>query len=212
MKMLRIIFLSCLVSMSIAAFFAGISYGEEKQSYGDLLKRVKEYDRSVDFGALRLAYAATPAYNPYSNDGDTRDSMYSALRDKKYDEALRAAQKILENNYVDIDAHTVCKIAYRQMADNDKSALHAFVAGGLIDSILASGDGTAPETAFVVINTSEEYILMRVLRLKFGKQSLIGNAGHNYDKFEAVEPKSGNALEIYFNIDVPYGWLNKKLK
>lgn len=212
MKKWHRIVLSCLLSTAVATCLVGSSSAEGKPSYDALLKRVKDYDRSVDFGALRLAYAETPEYSPYASDGETRNAMFLALREKKYEEALGAAQKILDANYVDIDAHTVCKIAYRQMLDNEKSGFHGFVAGGLIDSIMASGDGTTPETALVVVNTHEEYVLMRALGLHVGKQSLIRNAGHSYDRFDAVDPKSGNGLVLYFNVDIPLGWLNRKLK
>ncbi len=207
----RTIHFSCMVSIAIAACIAGIAYGGEKPSYGDLLKRVKQYDRSVDFGALRLAYAATPEYNPYSF-LPGRKTMFDALQGKKYTEALDAAQKVLDREYVDIDAHTVCKIAYRQMGNEEKAGYHAFVAGGLLDSILASGKISAQESAPAVISVNEEYVLMRALGLKPGKQKLIKEAGHSYDRLEVTDTKTGEELVLYFNVDIPLGWLDRQFK
>lgn len=210
MSMPRGCLLLCLVSITITVFPASVPHAAEKPSYEALLKRLKQYDRTVDFGALRLAYAGMPEYSPYSGDGETREAMFTALRDSKFDEALGAAQKILDNNYVDIDAHTVCKIAYRQLGDEEKAGYHAFVAGGLIDSILSSGKVVARETAPVVISVNEEYVLLRALGLRPGKQQQIKEAGHSYDKLEVVDPGTGETLVLYFNVDLPLGWLDRQ--
>ncbi|MBI5576325.1 MAG: DUF4919 domain-containing protein [Deltaproteobacteria bacterium] len=212
MKNHRLGFLACAAAVAMVVGFTGNLHGKEKPSYGELLDKVKKQDRSIDFTEFRIAYAATKEYNPYSDDSTDREKMFNALRDAMYDKALDAAQRILGKKYVDIDAHTVCRIAYKQMRENDKSAYHAFVAGGLIDSILDSGDGTSPETAFVVIDTGEEYVLLRVLGLRSVKQGLIASNGHNYDKLEAMEPKTGKTMDVYFNIDIPFGWLNRKIR
>src|SRR6266446_7766131 len=53
--------------------------------YRKLLVRLQAKDTSIDFTALRLAYAASPDYAPYGSDADDhRDSLSAALARRDY--------------------------------------------------------------------------------------------------------------------------------
>jgi uncharacterized protein DUF4919 len=181
-------------------------------AYDALLKRVKDGDKTVDFKELRMAYADSSHYSPYGGDGDAEKAMFAALNSEKWDEALSQSSKILEENYVNIDAHVVADIANRKKGDTEKADFHTFVAKGLIHSITSSGDGKSTDKAFVVISTDEEYTLLRLLGLRPMGQALLNENGHSFDKLTAVDPKTDDKYEFYFNIDKPYGWLGNKLK
>jgi Domain of unknown function (DUF4919) len=210
MKKYQVVFIVFLL-LSASIFFMGSTFGEEKQSYAVLLQRVKAFDRTVDFRALRLSYSETPEYNPYSNN-NAHDLMFSALRDKRYEDALLAAQSILEKNYVDLDAHFVCRIAYKNMGNSEKNDYHQFVLQGLVDSIYASGDGSTPEKAPVVIDVKEEYFLLNTSGLEAVKNSSLRLGNHDYDRMEVKNKKTGEKMILFFNIDIPYGWLIRKMK
>ena len=199
--------LTCLCSPA-----RGLSRQESKPTYESLLEKVKKSDPAADFTALRLAYADNPPKDSEDTDSDTNKAMFSALRSKKYDQAAEHAQKILKGNFVDINAHYVLSVAYREKKDLEKEKFHRYVAEGLIKSILSSGDGKSQETAFVVISTAEEYVILRVLGLSIGSQSLQSANGHHYDRLDAVDPKTKQKVTLYFNIDRPYGALEKLFK
>jgi hypothetical protein len=42
--------------------------------------------------------------------------------------------------------------------------------------------------------------------------SLQNANGHDYDKMEVEHKKTGEKAVFYFNVDMPYRWLNKKLQ
>ncbi|OQA14798.1 MAG: hypothetical protein BWY64_03109 [bacterium ADurb.Bin363] len=177
-------------------------------SYIKLLERVKNLDETVDFKEFRLAYTETPEYNPYFvNDGNS-DLMNSALDNKQYEDAIKYAQTVLDKNYTDMDAHVVCKIAYKESGQQVESDFHDFVFKGLLKSILDSGDGKTPETAYQVISIREEYIILTVFGLTYDVQNLIDVKGHSYDMFNL----KGEQKEIYFNIDILDKWLKTQLK
>jgi hypothetical protein len=181
-------------------------------AYDALLKRVKAGDKTVDFKELRMTYADSSHYSPYRGDGDTQKAMFAAMNAEKWDEALKQSAKILEENYVDINAHVVADIANRSKGDTDKADFHKFVAKGLINSITNSGDGKSTDKAMVVISTDEEYTLLNLLGLRPAGQALINDKGHSFDKLTAVDPKTNEKYEFYFNIDKPFGWLGNSLK
>ena len=180
--------------------------------YYDLVKKLKNNDTNVDFQALRLAYTKTPDYKPYSTDDSAKDAAFSALKEKNSAEAVKQAETVLEKNYVDLDAHMVCRIAYREMGNMEKYTFHNTILKGLVDSLYASGDGTTPEKAIIVISVPEEYFLLNANGLKTIKQRSLAVNGHDYDKMDVENKKTGETMTIYFNIDMPYGWLNKALQ
>lgn len=183
-----------------------------KSSYSDILLRVKKGDNTVDFKELRLSYADTSEYNPYGNDRDTRQKMFAALKAKDFQQAVESAEKILANNFVEINAHFAAYVGNRELGHADKATFHKFMFDGLIKSITGSGDGQSPETAFVVISTDEEYVLFNYLGLRPAGQSLITQNGHSFDRMTASNPKTNETAVYFFNIDKPFNWLGQSLK
>lgn len=183
-----------------------------KSSYKELLARVKKSDSTVDFKELRLAYADTSEYNPYGNDRDTRQKMFAALKAKEFQQAVESAEKILANNFVEINAHFAAFVGNRELGHADKATFHKFMFDGLIKSITGSGDGHSPETAFIVISTDEEYVLFNYLGLRPAGQSLITQNGHSFDRMTANNPKTNETTVYFFNIDKPFNWLGQSLK
>jgi hypothetical protein len=185
---------------------------QDKPSFESLLELVKKRDPAADFTALRLAYFDNPPKKAGDADPKLTDSMLSAMRDKKYGKAIEYAEKIIQDKYVDINAHLVASAANKEQGDAEKEKFHKYVAGGLINSILNSGDGKKPETAFTVISTDEEYVILRYYGLMPERQALLEEKGHYYDRLDGVNPKTNEKVSLYFNIDRPYGALLKIFK
>jgi hypothetical protein len=205
------------IIMIMLVFTCNVFAGEDVEpkklpDYQLLLKRVMNSDRTVDFKALRLSYAETTDYKPYGEDKAKKSGMFEALRNKDYEKAVSAAQAILEKKFVDIEAHFVSSIAFRETKNLEKYNFHHFITKGLVDSILDSGDGKTPETAFVVIETAEEYTLLGMTGFEVVRQSLIKSNGHSYDKMEVKHRKTGEPAIFFFNVDIPFNWLNKQFK
>jgi hypothetical protein len=78
---------------------------EPKPAYESLLERVKKQDSTVDFTALRMAYFDSPKHK--WTDSELRSAMFKALGEKNYDKAIETAGKILNENYLDIDAQSL---------------------------------------------------------------------------------------------------------
>jgi hypothetical protein len=183
-----------------------------KAEYDSLIARVKSGDPSIDYGKLRAAYAASSEYSPPETGPNARQAMYAALSKRKYDEAIRIAEKALKENYLDIEAHHVLSIAYGESKDPIRADFHHGVAAGLVNAILKSGDGKSPQTAMVVLATAEEYIILSVMALRPGSQSLQMKGGHFYDVLNAVSTESNQSVTLYFNIDKPYGYLGSIIR
>jgi hypothetical protein len=178
-----------------------------------LLERVKRVDPTIDFTELRMAYAQTSQYDPYNfSIGELRNSMFTALDAQNYELALKLADDILTQNYIFTDAHLVATRAYENLGRTEEAKYHRYVLDGLIDSILQSGDGKTPESAFVVVLIEEEYVILAILQIADAGQSQRDIDGQSYDVFNGVDPQTNNPVELYFNIDIPFGALADSLK
>lgn len=190
----------------------GTGKNVDNPDYYGLLKILKNNDMDIDFRALRLSYTKTKDYKPYGADDKAKDAAFDALNKKNYAEAIIQAESVLEKNYVDLDIHLLCRIAYREMGNSEKYAFHNAVLKGLVGSLYASGDGLTPEQAIVVISVSEEYFLLNANGLKTINSSSVTANGHHYDKMDVENKKTAEKTVLYFNIDIPFGWLNKSLQ
>lgn len=208
-RVFRAVSLGLMLTFSSAAGYAMQKAGD---SYESILERVKTGDPAADFAALRLAYADNPPKDAEGADPDVSKSMFASMRDKKYGKAVEYAEQIIKGEFVNIDAHLVASAAYKEKGDAEKEKFHRYVAEGLIKSILKSGDGKSQATAFTVISTEEEYVILRVYGLTPGSQSLLSAGGHHYDRLDAVNPKTNEKVTLFFNIDRPYGALENLFK
>jgi hypothetical protein len=175
---------------------------EAKKKYEAQLEKAKNGEGEVDYGALRFAFFETEDYNALSGMIDYR-TLWVAVRQQNWPEAAKQAEIVLAKNYVDINAHLVAHIAYRQQGDAEKAKLHRRWADGLLASVKAGGDGKSPATAWHVISTSEEYAVFRSMNLRPVGQALIGDKeGHSYDEMRVIDPQNAE-FKLYFNVDKP---------
>ncbi len=180
--------------------------------YESLVARVKAGDTTVDYRALRDAYAESPLYQPYGGDSDdAKRVMHEAFNAQDCAKVLPAAAKVLDANFVDIEAHLLSGRCFELKGDEAKAVFHRAIAKGLMDSIIASGDGKSTKTAFVVIAVDEEYAVLSALRFELVMQALIDENGHAFDKMD-VKSATGETATLFFQIDRPMAWLSKSLE
>lgn len=172
--------------------------------YSELVKKVMSGDSTVDFRALRLACAKAENCDAK---GDSKDlvEMRRANQVRDHKSAVKAAEKLIAAGFPNVEAHAICAEAYKALQQADKAKFHHEVTSALIRSILSTGDGKTKETAFEVIGTQEEHIILSLLGLPpFGRQSLISGKPHSYDLIEVDDAKTGKKVSVYFNIDAFY--------
>ena len=80
-----------------------------------------------------------------------------------------------------------------------------------MSSILKSGDGKSPESAYKVICSSEEYAVMQYFHYRLLKQSLVCKDNQHYDVMQVLD-EDQKPKTLYFNISIAISWLKKKWK
>jgi hypothetical protein len=177
-----------------------------RAAFDSLKARLLAGDTAVDYAALRLAYTATPEYDPFAHMTDPlRERMMQAHFGAKDPEASRvAADSLLRTNYVDIDAHMIVALASAALGDSTRAHFHQIVAQGLLDSITRSGTGTTADTPYEVISIIEEYALLRGGNVKNRRSlSVAGNRATGW-KSSTWRPGSRTSSTSMSRESVPF--------
>jgi len=182
-------------------FVFGPGYAADPaENYQALVAAAKQGGRPVDWQALRLAYAETADFDVLGvRTAAERKKMFDAFNAGDFTGAAQQATQILDRDYVDLDAHMICDLAFRKLGDSAQAAAHHEAAMGLLNSI-RTGDGRTSATAFTVISVGEEYALLRAFGLKPTKQALISSGGHAYDRLDVVD-RDGKPQGLFFLVD-----------
>jgi len=191
-----LLFLAALAPAAPAAAFDGAS----EMRYQALLATAKAGGPGIDWGALRMAYSDSAEFDLAGGRTDpARKAMFQAINAGDAKTALVQARLILDQDYVDIDAHVVADLADEKLGDAAGAKREHDIVVGLLRSI-RTGDGSSPAQAFTPISVGEEYAVMRAFDMKVSDQALIQAAGHSYDKLDVTD-SDGKKLSFYFQID-----------
>jgi hypothetical protein len=181
--------------------------GLDSSDYYTLLDSIKN-GTSDDFFTLRMAYTKTMDYTPYdSRMGDLYDQITALIDSSAFPEATLLCDSILQHKYVDELVHLYLGYIYLQTGDSVRSDYHYDCYDGLLNSIEESGDGRAPKTAYIVIETREEYVFLDWYYLEIKSQSLVNKDGYSFDLLNAYDPEQDKDFEVYFNIQIPFSYL-----
>jgi hypothetical protein len=180
-------------------------------SYDDYIAQVKAGKIEIDYTAFRLAYAASSKYAPYGV-----VEILSKLK-KAYDagdcpSAMAHARELFEVNFVHMEAHKIAAFCLKKAGNEEEARREYAMFEGLFSSVVKSGNGMSPETAFVVIAVDEEYSVLETLSLTPVKQERVNHRGSAVDRFEVKLPESDQTATLFFNVDRPQAQLARTLQ
>lgn len=149
----------------------------------------------IDFARIRTEYGDLENFSDICQRDRPLKEFIELTNAGRSREVLEISQPWVAKCPVDIDAQFVTAVALSALGRTLEAERHIAWYRGLVDSVLASGDGRSARTAFTVISVEEEYSLLRVMKLRVKSQSLLIDG--NIDAL-AVEGKSGE-FDLFFN-------------
>jgi hypothetical protein len=192
---------------------AGLAFLLAQAAAQDTALETERQARARKALAMRVEYAASADYDPYSSGlSDIFKKAVKLLEEQKPQEAADEAEKGLEKYRLNIDLLMLQSAAYRRMGLGDKAEQVRRQWFALMDSIMNSGDGRGFATAYVVVTVAEEYSVLRLLGLKAVGQSLGANEGSSFDIITVNDQETGAEAKVYFNIDLIKKWLDKSFE
>jgi hypothetical protein len=187
-------------AQSLATINTGVG---KTTSYETLIAKLKAGETSIDYRALRRAYAEQKDAVGAGSDHLVRRTMNVALEQKRFQDAIKIAEEILSTVYISPDTHAALARAYAELGDAKKAAAHKAIYLGLINSVLAEGNGETFATAYKVVTVEEAYAVMRALNLSVWGQETGTRSGQWFEIISATDQKTGAVLKLHFNIDTP---------
>ncbi|MBN8579503.1 MAG: DUF4919 domain-containing protein [Anaerolineae bacterium] len=170
--------------------------------FENLVTLVKAQDPNIDFTELRMAFARTSQYDPYGLQyRQLRDEMVAESDADNFEYSLELANEFLTINYIFPEAHIVAIRAYDALNKPEDADFHRYVLNGLVKSILASGDGTTPQSAYEIVLIEEEYLILEVKGIKdpVNREEFVEGC----DTFDGFDSISGQIITVYFNPRIP---------
>ena len=185
----------------------------QASTYDSLLARARSHDPTLDFGALRHAYAHSNQYAPYdTRQRDAHRSVYESLDKGDYRRVLALVDSLLLTNFVDLEAHMAGTLAAQALRDSSRATFHRWVAEGLLRSIKESGLGTKSRP-FVVISITEEYAFALLTGLRrHGAQGLGDCGGHPCDWVVLQDRRTGSDTTLFFDVSLPAAWYDRQIR
>ncbi|TAL68884.1 MAG: DUF4919 domain-containing protein [Bacteroidetes bacterium] len=196
------------IILTLIFIFISISFAEQTKKpdfsklpkYEYLLKRLKKGDMEINYFDFRMSFTKTRDYKPLNPALDSlRKKMIQNLNSKEYKNAVTLADSILKQEFVDMYAHYTCYYAFSALGDSVNAYYHEFIMDRLLNSIVESGDGKSKESAFLIINSNEEYFFIFIYKLKVIEKTFTNNNGEPIDVFKAVDPETKDSIELFFN-------------
>ena len=135
---------------------------EDDVTYRTLVERVKGGDLTVDFRALRLACMKASHCEPRGSKADL-----TVLSSQDYRKAVQVAEKLIDEGFVNIEAHATAAGLYAELNEPEKAKVHFAITLALMGSIMTGKDGKSEDTAYEVIGDREMYYVMAALGLPY---------------------------------------------
>jgi hypothetical protein len=221
-SLLALLLLSAVTAPRLSAQeFAEPDYKEIRQAttntkspnyYPRLMRRYLKCDSTLSLQQYRYLYygfTLQEDFVPYQLASQPllacRKQILAQQNDAQvYERAIKLSEAALENNPFDLLAISTLAVSYLQRGDTTNFQLWNAKQNSLLDVILSSGDGDAPESAFHVINVEHEYEIINRLGLVIEADSLCNSSIEYLRVRENAEGERG----FYFN----FGACNKIYK
>jgi hypothetical protein len=180
-------------------------------SYDDYVAKVKAGKIEIDYTAFRMAYAASSKYAPYGV-VEILSKLKQAYDAGDCPSAMAHAKEVFEVNFLHMEARKFAAFCLKKAGNEEEARREYAMFLGLFSSVLKSGNGLSPETAFVVIAEDEEYSVLETASLTPVKQARVNHGGSTFDRFEVKLPDSDRTATLFFNVDRPQAQLARTLQ
>ncbi len=189
----------------LGLLYSALSFGQDKISvpsfndkYSNYVKKLENGETNIDYQDFRFSFIESDQFKIASKKmGEMMQlekDMFEQMEQGKDEEVVRTARKILSIDYTNLMAHKILRQASRILGDDVSAVKYKTIQFGLLESITKKGDGTSCQTAWPVIQITEEYFILQMLDADIEEQSIY-NTGGLCDKFVV---KIDGTLKTYY--------------
>ncbi|MDR3340577.1 MAG: DUF4919 domain-containing protein [Candidatus Symbiothrix sp.] len=179
-----------------------INIPEFGDKYCDYVKALEEGQTDIDYQDFRFSFLESEQFEIALKQSAKLDSltdvMYLNMDLSNYEEIIWTTKQMLSIDYTDMLAHKFLGQTYKIVGDTINAQKYKDIQYRLLFSIVTNGDGKSCQTAWPVIQISEEYFILQMLDAKLKSQSVWGDKGGLCDKMDVIV--HGEDQTYYFEI------------
>jgi len=214
-KNLQKTLLSCLATLTLCHAASSqngsaVAIPRHDDKYSTLVRQLEAGNTTINYRELRDSFLESTQFKVAANakpDLDTlRKTMHELMKKSKYAEIVEVAKEILSIDYTDMEAHKVLQQTDKILGDAPNQKKYHDIEFGLLNSIVKNGDGKTCQTAWPVIQVTEEYFILDMLGARLLKQSV--DPSGPCDRME-VQADDGKKV-YYFEISKVFKGYNKR--
>ena len=186
MNNLKFIFLIIFTSTSLYHYGQTIvEIPNFQDDYSKYVNKLEAGNLDIDYQDFRFSFLKSKQFLIAAENSlklnSLENEMYSQMEKYNYDEIINIAKQMLSIDYTNMLAHKILRQTYKFIGDTANAAKYKTIQFGLLNSIVKKGDGQSCNTAWPVIQLSEEYFILKMIGARLLKQS-IDNQGGICDK------------------------------
>ncbi|MFZ1700222.1 MAG: DUF4919 domain-containing protein [Pyrinomonadaceae bacterium] len=205
----RLMVVSCLLVVCFAAAISVSAQGrmrpvepQKDPEFTKLVEKLKGGDTSIDYRALRVAWARSDFPGARGIDPKLRMKLVESVKANKYDDIAKTADEMLKINPMDINTRATAAAAFLELKDAKKYDYHLAVYQGLINSIVGSADGESQKTAYMVVSRDEMIAVLKAYDLQTTASEELIEGTNRYQIVTAADKSNGGTSKVYFNVDM----------
>jgi hypothetical protein len=178
--------------------------------YSKMVRQLEAGETKINYRDFRDSFLDSEQFKVAAEkkaDSDSlRKTMQELMKTAKYPDIIEIAKKMLSIDYTDMEAHKVLQQTYKILGDAPNQKKYHEIEFGLLNSIVKNGDGKTCQTAWPVIQVTEEYFILDMLGAKLLKQSI--DSSGPCDRME-VQTDEGKTV-YYFEISKVFKGYKKR--
>lgn len=179
--------------------------------YPNIFKRYLSNDTTLsimDYHYLYYGYTFQESYNSLlRNDNERFETIMQKdnLTADEYNELISIETEWLQRSPFDLEGIYLMIVGLDNTGQKANAEIWSIKLGGLLDAIIASGDGRSVGTAFHVAKVNDEYFLLEMFGLNSsGRQELVETCDYLH-----VQPNDSDVDGLYFNVERHFACMNK---
>ena len=182
-------------------------YGDK---YSKLVRQLEAGETNINYRDFRDSFLDSEQFKVAADKKPDLDSlrktMHELMKKAKYADIVEVAKKTLSIDYTDMEAHKILQQTYKILGDAPNQKKYHDIEFGLLNSIVKNGDGKTCQTAWPVIQVTEEYFILDMLGAKLLKQSIDSNG-----PCDRMEVQADKGKKVYhFEISKVFKGYNKR--
>lgn len=122
-------------------------------------------------------------------------------------EAIKIAESLLPSQIANAELYNTLALNYQRAGNKNQYERFNALGMQLMAPAVAGNDGKSPRTAFDVISDREMFYILTAKSLPYHGSAILGvdktsEGGHKYHKWRIRDPKTGQTVAMYFNVDL----------